>query len=54
MDLRELGFRPGVFAAYISLGVVEHDPAGPDAILREAWRLLEPGGVLLLSVPYII
>ncbi|MBI3031159.1 MAG: class I SAM-dependent methyltransferase [Candidatus Rokubacteria bacterium] len=53
MDLRCLGFRPGAFSAYVSLGVVEHDPEGPDAILREARRVLEPGGVLILSVPYL-
>lgn len=53
MDLRSLGLRDGAFAAYISLGVVEHDPAGPDAILKEAWRVLAPGGALILSVPYV-
>lgn len=53
MELRQLGFRSGAFAAYISLGVVEHDPDGPDSILCEARRVLEPGGVLVLSVPYV-
>lgn len=53
MDLRRLGFRSGEFGAYVSLGVVEHDPEGPDAILAEARRVLAPGGVLLLSVPYV-
>ena len=53
MDLRALSFRSEAFGAYISLGVVEHDPAGPDAILREAWRVLEPRGVLIVSVPYV-
>ena len=52
MDLRALGVRGGGAAAYLSLGVVEHDPAGPAAIVAEAARVLAPGGVLLLSVPY--
>jgi SAM-dependent methyltransferase len=39
-------------STYLSLGVVEHDPEGPDAILREAARVLRPGGTLLISVPY--
>lgn len=52
MDLRELAVVTGGIAAYLSLGVVEHDPDGPDAILREAARVVPPGGTLLLSVPY--
>ena len=36
MDCGALAARDGVFAAYVSLGVVEHDPAGPDVILAEA------------------
>jgi SAM-dependent methyltransferase len=53
MDLRTLAFRPGCFDACLSLGVVEHDPAGPDALLDELRRVLRPGGVLLVSVPYV-
>ena len=53
MDLTRLGFAAESFAAYVSLGVVEHDPAGPDRILGEAHRVLAPGGRLLLSVPYV-
>jgi SAM-dependent methyltransferase len=53
MDLRQLGLRSGAFAAYVSLGVAEHDPEGPDRILVEAHRVLAPSGVLVLSVPYV-
>ncbi len=53
MELRALAVRDGAFAGYVSLGVVEHDPAGPDAILAEACRALESGGIALVSVPYL-
>jgi SAM-dependent methyltransferase len=52
MDLRTLAVVTGGIATYLSLGVVEHDPDGPDAILREAARVVPAGGTLLLSVPY--
>lgn len=53
MELRALALRDGALAGYLSLGVVEHDQAGPDAILAEARRVLAPGGHLLVSVPYL-
>jgi SAM-dependent methyltransferase len=52
MDLRALAVATGAVGAYLSLGVVEHDPDGPDAILSEAARVVPRGGRLLLSVPY--
>lgn len=52
-DLAALCVKDGVLAAYLSLGVVEHDPAGPGRILSEAARILAPGGTLILSVPYL-
>ena len=52
-DLRRLAFGAETFAAYVSLGVVEHDPDGPDAILGEVHRVLAPRGVLILSVPFV-
>ena len=53
MDLGQLAFRTGTFGACISLGVVEHDADGPGRILGEASRVLGPGGILLVSVPYV-
>ena len=53
MDLGALGMRDGAAAAYLSLGVVEHDVAGPERLLAEARRVLAPRGRLVLSVPYL-
>jgi SAM-dependent methyltransferase len=53
MKLEELAVRDGALAGYVSLGAVEHDEHGPDAILAEARRTLGPGGILVLSVPYV-
>src|SRR5262245_62662864 len=52
MDLSKLAVKSGALAGYISLGVVEHDARGPDAIVADAARALAPGGRLVLSVPY--
>lgn len=53
MGLTALALRDGTVAGYVSLGVVEHDPAGPDGILAEARRVLAPDGTLVISVPYL-
>lgn len=53
MDLRRLAVRDGAVAACLSLGVMEHDPDGPDALLAEARRVLRAGGLLVASVPYL-
>ena len=51
-DVTRLDAPDGYHAGYISLGVVEHRHDGPEPYLREAWRVLKPGGVALISVPY--
>jgi SAM-dependent methyltransferase len=51
-DVTQLEVRDGYYSGYISLGVVEHRQEGPEPFLREAYRVLEPGGVALISVPY--
>ena len=53
MKLEALAIRDASLTAYVSLGVVEHDEAGPDGILAEAARVLKPGGVAVVSVPYL-
>ena len=51
-DVRQIPLRSGSVDAIVSLGVVEHDEAGPLAALREARRVLKPHGLLVLAVPY--
>ena len=45
-----LPFLDGSFAAVINSEVIEHVPDSPE-ILREMWRVLRPGGVLVLGTP---
>jgi len=37
--------------AYISMGVIEHFEDGPTSVLKEAYRVLKPGGLIFVSVP---
>jgi SAM-dependent methyltransferase len=50
-DVHALPFPDGAFGAYLSFGVLEHFVFGPGPALREAHRVLRPGGVLVLTVP---
>jgi SAM-dependent methyltransferase len=50
-DVHALPFHDGTFGAYLSFGVLEHFPFGPEPALREAHRVLRTGGILVLTVP---
>ena len=51
-DLTTVGVVDGSFDAIISIGVVEHRQEGPEPFLNEKQRIMQPGGMLLISVPY--
>ena len=52
-DALHLDAPNGSYAAYISLGVIEHREAGPEPFLREAYRGLAAGGIAIFTVPWI-
>lgn len=52
-DVRKLPYADGALGCYYSGGVVEHFEEGPTEALAEARRVLAPGGVLLITVPYV-
>jgi len=45
-------FPDGTFGAVMCFGLIEHFEQGPSAALAELHRVLRPGGILLVSVPY--
>jgi SAM-dependent methyltransferase len=51
-DVHHLPYPANAFGAYLSFGVVEHFEHGPAAALAEAFRVLRPGGVLVLTTPH--
>jgi ubiquinone/menaquinone biosynthesis C-methylase UbiE len=50
-DITRMPYPDRAFDAVISWGVIEHDEAGPAQALNEFWRVLRPGGVIIVTVP---
>ena len=51
-DIHHLPYADNTFGSYLSFGVLEHFEHGMQPALREAHRILKPGGILVLTIPY--
>ncbi len=51
-DVHALPYADNAFGGYLSFGVFEHFESGMAQPLAEARRVLRPGGVLVLTIPY--
>lgn len=51
-DVHALPHPENSLGAYLSFGVLEHFEHGMQPALLEAYRILKPGGVLVLTIPY--
>ncbi|MBL8833946.1 MAG: class I SAM-dependent methyltransferase [Rhodospirillales bacterium] len=51
-DIRDTGFADDTFDGYFSWGTFEHFEDGIDGCVREAWRILKPGGYLFVRIPF--
>jgi SAM-dependent methyltransferase len=49
--IQAMPFPDDQFNSIVSWGVIEHDPEGPQAALLEFYRVLQPGGRILVTVP---
>lgn len=51
-DIRNTSFPDGYFDAYFSWGAFEHFEDGLSHCLKEAYRIIRPGGYLFVTVPF--
>jgi SAM-dependent methyltransferase len=52
-DVQDMPFEDGYFDAYMSLGVLEHFYEGPEKAIAEANRVISPGGIFMVMLPYL-
>jgi SAM-dependent methyltransferase len=52
-DMRSMPFNDAEFGSIVALGSIEHSPEGPADILKEFYRVLRPGGIAIITVPYL-
>ena len=51
-DVHALPHATNSLDGYLSFGVLEHFEHGMQPALKEAFRILKPGGVMILTIPY--
>ena len=51
-DIHHLPYPDNTFGSYLSFGVLEHFEHGMQPALHEAYRVLKPNGVVVLTIPY--
>ena len=50
-NIENLSFPDNSFDAYLSLGVIDHNDLGPENAIKEAFRVIKPGGYFFVSTP---
>ena len=51
-DAEKMGFKDGEFQSIVCLEVIEHTTS-PEKLISEMYRVLEPNGTLLVTVPFV-
>lgn len=52
-NILNLDYPDNSLSGYISLGVIEHFIEGPQKALKEAYRVLKPGGIAIITTPNV-